>query len=121
VKIAANAGVQIMPYASGDTVPAQYLRVTRVSEATFGAGNTSEVALQVATSAGGVAGNLHLQQGVVTGGVVFPSMTTTQKRAIASKVVGTIVYDTTLKKLCVYTAEAGGSSTGWETITSVLE
>jgi len=49
------------------------------------------------------------------------SVTTTQKRALTSVVKGTIVYDTTLKKLCVYTAEAGGSSTGWETVTSVLE
>ena len=42
-----------------------------------------------------------------------PRMTTTQKNAIASPVSGMLVYDDTLKKLCVY----GASS--WETITSV--
>ena len=51
---------------------------------------------------------------------IIPSYTTTQKRALVVA-EGTVVYDSTLNKLCVYTAEAGGSSTGWETITSALE
>jgi hypothetical protein len=52
--------------------------------------------------------------------LIIPTYTTTQKRALVVA-EGTVVYDSTLNKLCVYTAEAGGSSTGWETITSTLE
>jgi len=52
--------------------------------------------------------------------LIIPSYTTTQKRAL-DVAEGTVVYDSTLNKLCVYTAEAGGSSTGWETCTSTLE
>jgi len=44
--------------------------------------------------------------------VIFPSHTTVEKNAIVSPVAGSVVYDTTLNKLCVYT-------TAWETITSV--
>lgn len=48
-----------------------------------------------------------------TQGVLVPRMTTAQKNAIGGPVGGTIVFDTTLNKLCVYGAAA------WETITSV--
>ena len=41
-----------------------------------------------------------------------PSYTTTQKNALSVSAVA-LVFDTTLQKLCVYTA------TGWQTITSV--
>ena len=41
-----------------------------------------------------------------------PNYTTVQKNAL-SVTTGAIVFDTTLQKLCVYTA------TGWQTITSV--
>jgi hypothetical protein len=41
-----------------------------------------------------------------------PNYTTSQKNAL-SVTTGAIVFDTTLQKLCVYTA------TGWQTITSV--
>lgn len=51
---------------------------------------------------------------------VIPVCTTTEKRALSVE-EGTVVYDTTLNKLCVYTKASGGSSTGWETITSGLE
>jgi hypothetical protein len=47
-----------------------------------------------------------------TKGVRFPNMTTAQKTAITPS-VGTVVFDTTLAKLCVYAAGA------WQTITSV--
>jgi len=47
-----------------------------------------------------------------TKGVRFPNMTTTQKNAITPS-AGTIVFDTTLSKLCVYSGSA------WQTITSV--
>jgi hypothetical protein len=121
VKVAANAQVWIEPFASGDTESVHYLQVSRVTTANFGAANTSEVTVSAKAKAGGVNGNLHLNYGVTTGGVGIVSLTTTQKDAIATKVAGTIVYDSTLHKLCVYTAQAGGSGTGWETITSVLE
>ena len=52
--------------------------------------------------------------------LIIPSYTSTLKQAL-SVVVGTVVYDITLKKLCVYTAETGSSNTGWESVTSVLE
>ena len=52
--------------------------------------------------------------------LIIPSVTTTEKRAL-DVAEGTVVYDSTLNKLCVYTAESGGSSTGWESVTSVLE
>ena len=44
-------------------------------------------------------------------GVRFPNMTTTQKTAI-TPAAGTVVFDTTLAKLCLYTGAA------WQTITS---
>ena len=47
-----------------------------------------------------------------TKGVRFPNMTTTQKTAI-TPAAGTVVFDTTLAKLCVYSGSA------WQTITSV--
>jgi hypothetical protein len=47
-----------------------------------------------------------------TKGVRFPNMTTTQKTAITPS-AGTVVFDTTLSKLCVYSGAA------WQTITSV--
>jgi len=47
-----------------------------------------------------------------TAGVRFPNMTTTQKTAI-TPAAGTVVFDTTLAKLCVYNGSA------WQTITSV--
>jgi len=47
-----------------------------------------------------------------TKGVRFPNMTTTQKNAITPS-AGTVVFDTTLAKLCVYSGAA------WQTITSV--
>lgn len=52
--------------------------------------------------------------------LLIPTYTSTQKQAL-DVAEGTVVYDSTLNKLCVYTAEAGGSSTGWETLSSTLE
>jgi hypothetical protein len=43
---------------------------------------------------------------------VAPNATTTQKNAITGVAIGQVLFDTTLQKLCVYTA------TGWQTITS---
>ncbi|MRX40416.1 hypothetical protein GJU43_14100 [Flavobacterium sp. LC2016-23] len=48
-----------------------------------------------------------------TEGFLPPRMTTTEKNAIASPAEGLIVYDSTLKKLCVY------NGTAWETIQSL--
>ena len=45
-------------------------------------------------------------------GIRFPNMTTVQKTAITPS-AGTVVFDTTLAKLCVYSGSA------WQTITSV--
>lgn len=47
-----------------------------------------------------------------TKGVRFPNMTTAQKNAITPS-AGTVIFDTTLSKLCVYSGAA------WQTITSV--
>ena len=47
-----------------------------------------------------------------TKGVRFPNMTTTQKNAITPS-AGTVIFDTTLAKLCVYSGAA------WQTITSI--
>jgi hypothetical protein len=43
---------------------------------------------------------------------VAPNATTTQKNAITGAAIGQVLFDTTLQKLCVYTA------TGWQTVTS---
>ena len=43
---------------------------------------------------------------------IAPNATTAQKNAITGASVGQILFDTTLQKLCVYTA------TGWQTVTS---
>lgn len=48
-----------------------------------------------------------------TKGILLPRMTTTQKNAIGTPASGLLVYDTTLAKVCIFTA------TAWETITSV--
>jgi hypothetical protein len=47
-------------------------------------------------------------------GLLLPRMTSTQKNAISSPADGLLVFDTTLQKLCVST------TTGWQTVTSVL-
>jgi hypothetical protein len=47
-----------------------------------------------------------------TKGVRFPNMTTTQKNAITPS-AGTVIFDTTLAKLCVYSGAA------WQTVTSI--
>jgi hypothetical protein len=47
-----------------------------------------------------------------TKGVRFPNMTSTQKNAITPS-AGTVIFDTTLSKLCVYSGAA------WQTITSI--
>ena len=52
-----------------------------------------------------------LQIDSTTLGLLPPRMTTTQKNAISSPAEGLVVYDLTLRKLCVYT-------TAWETVTS---
>ena len=52
--------------------------------------------------------------------LIIPTYTTAEKDAL-DVAEGTVVYDSTLNKLCVYTAETGGSGTGWESVTSVLE
>lgn len=41
-----------------------------------------------------------------------PGFTTTQKNALTGVAEGTVIYDTTLNKLCMYTGAA------WETVTS---
>jgi hypothetical protein len=43
---------------------------------------------------------------------IAPNATTAQKNAITGAATGQILFDTTLQKLCVYTA------TGWQTVTS---
>ena len=47
-----------------------------------------------------------------TSGIRFPNMTTTQKNAMTGMQKGTVIFDTTLNKLCVY------NGTAWQTITS---
>ena len=46
LKLAANAQVDIHPYASGDTIGVKRLTISRVSEANFGAANTSDVTIE---------------------------------------------------------------------------
>jgi hypothetical protein len=58
-----------------------------------------------------VGGNVGAQ--ITQYGVVSPSFTTVQKNAISGPLTGTVLFDTTLGKLCVYTGSA------WQTITSV--
>lgn len=43
---------------------------------------------------------------------IAPNATTTQKNAITGAAIGQVLFDTTLQKLCVYTA------IGWQTVTS---
>jgi hypothetical protein len=64
----------------------------------------------VGTNAPGTGTILDVQS--TTAGVRFPNMTTTQKTAF-TPAAGTVVFDTTLAKLCLYTGAA------WQTITSV--
>ena len=66
--------------------------------------------LLVGTTSAGTGAIVDVQS--TTKGVRFPNMTTTQKNAI-TPAAGTVVFDTTLAKLCVYSGSA------WQTITSV--
>jgi len=66
--------------------------------------------LLVGTTSAGAGAIVDVQS--TTKGVRFPNMTTTQKNAI-TPAAGTVVFDTTLAKLCVYSGSA------WQTITSV--
>ena len=83
-------------------------------------GDTEDNVLYVDASANSVgigiatpAASAKLDITSTTKGVLFPRMTTTQKNAISSPAEGLVLYDTDLKKLCVYTGSA------WETITSL--
>ena len=71
---------------------------------------TSTGNVGIGTSSPGTGTILDVQS--TTAGVRFPNMTTTQKTAI-TPAAGTVVFDTTLAKLCLYTGAA------WQTITSV--
>jgi len=75
-------------------------RITTDSAGNTGIGTTSPAATAI----------LDIQS--TTKGVRFPNMTTTQKNAITPS-AGTMIFDTTLAKLCVYSGAA------WQTITSV--
>jgi hypothetical protein len=66
--------------------------------------------LLVGTTSAGAGAIVDVQSTIK--GVRFPNMTTTQKNAI-TPAAGTVVFDTTLAKLCVYSGSA------WQTITSV--
>jgi hypothetical protein len=44
--------------------------------------------------------------------VRLPTFTTTEKNAISSPPAGSIIFDTTLGKVCIYTGSA------WQTVTS---
>jgi hypothetical protein len=66
--------------------------------------------LLVGTTSAGAGAIVDVQS--TTKGVRFPNMTTAQKNAI-TPAAGTVVFDTTLAKLCVYSGSA------WQTITSV--
>ena len=64
----------------------------------------------IGTSAPAATAILDVQS--TTKGVRFPNMTTTQKNAITPS-AGTVIFDTTLAKLCVYSGSA------WQTVTSI--
>jgi len=70
---------------------------------------TSTGKVGIGTTSPGTATILDVQS--TTAGVRFPNMTTTQKTAL-TPAAGTVVFDTTLAKLCLYTGAA------WQTITS---
>jgi hypothetical protein len=70
-------------------------------------GTTGNVGIGAAAAATAI---LDVQS--TTKGVRFPNMTTAQKTAITPS-AGTVIFDTTLSKLCVYSGAA------WQTITSV--
>jgi hypothetical protein len=82
----------------------------------FQVGNTevmrfnASAVVSIGTTSAGTGAILNIQS--TTKGVTFPNMTTTQKNAITPG-AGTVVFDTTLAKLCVYSGAA------WQTITSV--
>jgi hypothetical protein len=65
------------------------------------------------TAAAAVVASAAVEIDSTTTGFLPPRMTTTQKLAIGSPAAGLMVFDTTLKKLAIY------SGTAWETVTSI--
>lgn len=74
-------------------------------------GNNAESRVKI--GGGSIDNSAKLQIDSTTKGFLPPRMTTAEKNAIATPAEGLIVYDTTLRKLCVR-----GAAT-WETITSI--
>lgn len=102
-----------------ETTPTAGSHPTAVTIATTPSGSTTRVERVRVTSFGSVgigvvpaSASTALDVQSTVGGIRFPNMTTAQKTAIAPP-AGTVVFDTTLGKLCVY------SGSGWQTITSV--
>jgi hypothetical protein len=93
-------GDWVIAQSNDNTVTAFTTRVYMSPAGNMGLGTTSPAATAI----------LDVQS--TTKGIRFPNMTTVQKTAITPS-AGTVIFDTTLSKLCVYSGSA------WETITSV--
>lgn len=102
-----------------EATPTSGSHPTAVTIATTPSGSTTRVERFRVTSFGSVGigviptnPSTALDVQSTVGGIRFPNMTTAQKTAITPP-AGTVVFDTTLAKLCVYNGSA------WQTITSV--
>jgi hypothetical protein len=89
---ASKTDVQIHTRANAEVLSPKRLIIDRVSTATTGAANTSEVVVKTN------AGSLHLNSGVVDGAVVLPSLDTTQRDNL-TPLAGMIIYNTSTGQL----------------------
>ena len=122
-----NAGITVKNYqgtsqfmqwdVNGLRIGSRIKTNTGTGQVVFTYGNDSE-GMRIDSSGNLLVGTTSVGAGAIvdvqstTKGVRFPNMTTTQKTAI-TPAAGTVVFDTTLAKLCVYSGSA------WQTITSV--
>jgi hypothetical protein len=123
VGVGAEIAIQANGYSSADQLllsqdsgGGAYLYNRANQFMTFGTNNAERMRIEsggnigIGTTSPAAAALLDVQS--TTKGVRFPNMTTGQKAAITPS-AGTVVFDTTLSKLCVYSGAA------WETITSL--
>lgn len=113
-RVAGYLGFRVDGTPSGNNIPTEFIIVTNngtTTAQTFGITGTGKALIGGTTSSGSAI----LELSSTTMGFLPPKMTTTQRNAISSPVVGLVVFNTTNDRLEVYADNA--SSNRWEDMT----